>query len=63
MPARLQSRYVAARCAAGQPIDYRIYAGRDHVSLVANHPALDADLLAWSRDRFAGLPDTPNCRP
>jgi methionyl-tRNA formyltransferase len=24
--------------------------------------ALDADLIAWSRDRFAGLPDTPNCR-
>jgi alpha-beta hydrolase superfamily lysophospholipase len=58
----LQSRYVAARCAAGQPIDYRLYAGRDHVSLVTNHPALDADLIAWTRDRFAGLPDTPNCR-
>jgi len=58
----LQSRYVAARCAAGQPIDYRIYAGRDHVSLVTNHPALDADLIAWTRDRFAGLPDTPNCK-
>ncbi|MBI5321990.1 lipase family protein [Bradyrhizobium sp.] len=59
---RLQFRYVAARCAAGQPIDYRIYPGRDHVSLVAGHAALDTDLVAWSRDRFAGLPDTPNCR-
>lgn len=59
---RLQFRYVAARCAAGQPIDYRIYPGRDHVSLVTGHAALDADLVAWSRDRFAGLPDTPNCR-
>jgi acetyl esterase/lipase len=58
----LQSRYVAARCAAGQPIDYRIYTGRDHVSLVTNHKALDADLIAWTRDRFAGLPDTPNCK-
>ena len=58
----LQSRYVAARCAAGQPIDYRLYAGRDHVSLVTDHPALDADLIAWSRDRFAGQPDSPNCR-
>jgi dienelactone hydrolase len=60
--ASLQYRYVAARCAAGQPIDYRIYPGRDHVSLVAGHAALDADLVAWSRDRFAGAPDTPNCR-
>jgi alpha-beta hydrolase superfamily lysophospholipase len=60
--ASLQYRYVAARCAAGQPSDYRIYPGRDHVSLVAGHAALDADLVAWSRDRFAGAPDTPNCR-
>lgn len=60
--ASLQYRYVAARCAAGQPIDYRLYPGRDHVSLVTGHAALDADLVAWSRDRFAGLPDTPNCR-
>lgn len=60
--ASLQYRYVAARCAAGQPIDYRIYPGRDHVSLVAGHAALDADLVTWSRDRFAGAPDTPNCR-
>ena len=58
----VQSRYVAARCAAGQPIDYRLYAGRDHLSLVTDHPALDADLIAWSHDRFAGLPDTPNCK-
>ena len=58
----LQARYVAARCAAGQPIDYRIYPRRDHVSLVTDHAALDADLIAWSRDRFAGAPDTPNCK-
>lgn len=61
VPASLQYRYVAARCAAGQPIDYRLYRGRDHVSLVAGNAALDADLIAWTRDRFAGAPDTPNC--
>jgi acetyl esterase/lipase len=61
VPASLQYRYVAARCAAGQPIDYRLYRGRDHVSLVASNAALDADLIAWTRDRFAGAPDTPNC--
>ena len=62
VPPSLQSRYVAARCAAGQPIEYRLYAGRDHVSLVTSHSAFDAELVAWTRDRFAGLPDTPNCR-
>jgi alpha-beta hydrolase superfamily lysophospholipase len=61
VPASLQYRYVAARCAAGQPIDYRAYRGRDHVSLVTGNAALDADLIAWTRDRFAGAPDTPNC--
>lgn len=61
VPPSLQYRYVAARCAAGQPIDYRLYRGRDHVSLVAANAALDADLVAWTRDRFAGVPDTPNC--
>lgn len=61
VPASLQYRYVAARCASGQPIDYRLYRGRDHVSLVAGNTALDNDLIAWTRDRFAGVPDTPNC--
>lgn len=60
--ADLQARYVAARCAAGQDVDYRTYAGRDHISLVTGHPAIEADLVAWSRARFAGQPDTPNCR-
>src|SRR5262245_43071728 len=40
---------------------YRLYPGRDHVSLVAGHAALDADLIAWTRERFAGVPDTPYC--
>ncbi|MGB8397298.1 lipase family protein [Bradyrhizobium sp.] len=57
----VQTRFVAVRCAAGQPIDYRLYRERDHVSLVANHPAIDADLIAWTRDRLAGRPATPNC--
>jgi alpha-beta hydrolase superfamily lysophospholipase len=62
VPARLQYRYVAARCAAGQEIDYRLYPGRDHVSLVTGHSALDADLVAWSRERFAGSPAASNCK-
>lgn len=57
----LQDGYVAARCAAGQAVDYRHYPGRDHLSLVAPDSPLIADLIAWTRDRFAGRPPSPNC--
>ena len=56
-----QAAYVADRCAAGQRIDYRTYAGRDHVGLVeADSPAI-ADLLAWTADRLAGKPAGDDC--
>jgi alpha-beta hydrolase superfamily lysophospholipase len=57
----VQARFVASRCAAGQPIDYRIYPGRDHVSVVAADSPLIADLVDWTRDRFAGQPASTNC--
>jgi acetyl esterase/lipase len=57
----VQLNYVKARCAAGQALDYRSYAQRDHLSLVAPDSALTADLLAWSKDRLAGKPATKNC--
>lgn len=57
----VQDSYVAARCAAGQPIDYRTYAGLDHLSLVAPDSAAGSDLIAWSRDRFAGRNATSTC--
>lgn len=58
----VQDSYVAARCAAGQPIDYRTYPGLDHLSLVALNSPLGADLVAWTRDRFAGRPAVDSCR-
>jgi alpha-beta hydrolase superfamily lysophospholipase len=57
----VQLNYVRARCAAGQALDYRSYAKRDHLSLVAPDSALTADLLAWSIDRFNGKPASTNC--
>jgi alpha-beta hydrolase superfamily lysophospholipase len=59
----VQQRYVAARCAAGQRIDYRVYPGLDHISLVAENFPLSADLIQWTRERFAGRPDSNNCPP
>jgi hypothetical protein len=60
---RVQASYVAARCAAGQPLLYRRYAGLDHLSLVAPASPLTDDLIAWSADRLAGRPAPANCPP
>lgn len=57
----IQQRYVAARCTAGQRIDYREYPSLDHISLVGPTSPLGTDLITWSRDRLAGLPATGNC--
>lgn len=59
----IQDGYVAARCAAGQAIDYRTYAGRDHISLLAADSPLTADLVAWTRDRLSGSPAPTSCAP
>jgi acetyl esterase/lipase len=58
---QIQAKYVASRCAAGQAVEYKTYAGRDHISLVALDSPLGADLVAWTRDRFAGKPAPSNC--
>lgn len=57
----VQFGYVKSRCAAGQPIDLRVYDGRDHISLVALDSPLSPALVDWSRDRFAGKPATDTC--
>ncbi|MDF9875606.1 lipase family protein [Cellulosimicrobium cellulans] len=56
-----QEAYVGARCAAGQPVDYRTYQGRDHVGLVQADSALAPDLVRWTEARLAGEPPTPTC--
>lgn len=57
----IQAGHVAARCAAGQAIDYRVYAGRDHLSLVAAGSPLEDELIVWTADRLAGRPAAPGC--
>ncbi|NLF04190.1 MAG: lipase, partial [Actinomycetales bacterium] len=59
--AEQQRDFVARRCAAGQPIDFREYEGLDHVPLVAEDSPLTPELLTWTRDRLAGTPATPTC--
>ncbi|MGN7702280.1 lipase family protein [Cellulosimicrobium sp. 22601] len=56
-----QEAYVGARCAAGQPVDYRTYQGRDHVGLVQADSPAATDLVRWTEARLAGEPPTPTC--
>lgn len=56
-----QEAYVGARCAAGQPVDYRVYPERDHVGLVRADSPLAPDLVRWTEARLAGEPPTPTC--
>jgi pimeloyl-ACP methyl ester carboxylesterase len=58
----VQDQYVAERCAAGQVIEYRKYAGQDHVGLVSAGSALNADLAQWTADRLAGTPAPAVCQ-
>ncbi|MEN9647084.1 MAG: hypothetical protein RL238_3753 [Actinomycetota bacterium] len=57
----VQADYVAARCDAGQPIDYRTYPGLDHVPLVETGSALLPDLFEWTQARFDGGSFEPTC--
>lgn len=57
----IQDGYVAALCQSGATIDYRRYEDRDHLSLVAPDSPLGPDLVAWTRDRFAGHATPAGC--
>lgn len=61
VPPEIQKRYVAARCAAGQAIDFRTYPGLGHISLVAPGSPLAQELITWTRDRFEGKPGQITC--
>jgi pimeloyl-ACP methyl ester carboxylesterase len=49
----IQDRYVEERRRAGQSLDYRKYAGRNHISVVMDDSPFNADLIEWTRARFA----------
>jgi hypothetical protein len=50
----VQRRFVQELCKAGQTLEYRTYAGRGHVGLVAANSALIPDLVRWTQSRLAG---------
>ncbi len=53
--------FVAARCAAGQSLTYWRAAGLDHGGIVQPGSPLEAPLVAWTRDRFLGVPVPAGC--
>ncbi|MGB9035437.1 hypothetical protein BLJ79_10460 [Arthrobacter sp. UCD-GKA] len=58
----MQRAWVAGRCAAGQELEYREYAGRDHMPLVEDDSPLIGDLVAWANDRLDGKKPANTCR-
>lgn len=56
-----QDEFVDQLCAAGQPLDYRTYAGLGHMPLVEPDSPLIRHLLEWTAARFAGDPVAAGC--
>jgi acetyl esterase/lipase len=53
--------YVDQRCAAGQRLEYWMFMGIDHGTIVEPGSPLEAPLIAWTIARFAGDPQLPGC--
>ena len=62
VPPGIQSQFVSRLCGEGQSLEYRRYAGRNHVSVIAGDSPLSGDLLAWTQDRLSGIPPSGGCR-
>lgn len=58
----MQAAYVRKRCAAGQSLVYRTYAGEGHLAIVGPSSPLVADLVSWTAARFAGKAPQTGCR-
>ena len=56
-----QDAFVAGLCAAGQQVDYRVYTGSDHLTLVQADSTLIPELFAWTAARFNGETAPKGC--
>jgi pimeloyl-ACP methyl ester carboxylesterase len=59
----VQAGFVQRLCDGGQVLEYRTYAGRDHLSVLAPDAPLVAELVRWTEDRFTGRPVSAGCPP
>lgn len=58
LPQPFSDSFVAALCAAGDPIDYRVYPGAGHPDVI---PASADDVNRWIGERFTGQAFAPSC--
>jgi len=59
----IQAKFVQGLCSAGQVLEYRTYAERDHLSVVAPDAPFAVELVRWTEDRLAGRPAPAGCPP
>jgi alpha-beta hydrolase superfamily lysophospholipase/uncharacterized membrane protein HdeD (DUF308 family) len=57
----VQTAFAQKLCRAGANIEYRTYAGLDHVPLVEPNSPLIPYLLRWTENRFGGVAAPSNC--
>ena len=53
--------WVADQCAAGYDLDFRAYPGFTHLSVLEEPSAMPGELIAWTEDRFGGVPASSTC--
>lgn len=61
VPPSATDAYVTERCAAGQPLEYWTFTGRDHLTIVQPGTPLEEPLLKWTTARFANEPQASDC--
>jgi pimeloyl-ACP methyl ester carboxylesterase len=61
VPPSATDAYVEERCAAGQPLEYWTFAGRDHLTIFQRDTPLKKPLIEWTAARFANQPQATAC--
>ncbi|PYL64713.1 MAG: hypothetical protein DMF20_10090 [Verrucomicrobia bacterium] len=61
VPSSATDAYVEERCAAGQPLEYWTFAGRDHLSIFQRGTPFEELLIKWTTARLANDPSATGC--
>jgi pimeloyl-ACP methyl ester carboxylesterase len=61
VPPSVTDAYVEERCAAGQPLEYWTFAGRDHITIIERGTLLEEPLIKWTTARFENEPQASGC--
>jgi pimeloyl-ACP methyl ester carboxylesterase len=61
VPPSVTDAYVEERCAAGQPLEYWTFVGRDHLTILQPGTPIEEALMGWTRARFANEPQATGC--